>query len=207
MYCLSSVYIEEFKTQIMSNNTFQIGLEPITFSNADEQQNKILEKAMKANGMIPNMYRNMVNLPGLQDTYDTGYAHFRESSGFSPAEQEVVFLTSSIENSCGYCTAAHSFLADKISKTPVDVTNAIREGKEIPDTKLKALSEFTKVMHVTRGNPTPQQAQVFLDAGYTEKNILAIILAMAVKTISNYSNHIFHTEIDEAFSGRKLESV
>ena len=191
----------------MSKKTFHIGLEPITLSNANAQQNKILEKAKKANGMVPNMYRNMVNLPGLQDTYDTGYAHFRESSGFTPAEQEVVFLTSSIENSCDYCTAAHSYLADNVSKTPVEVTNAIREGKEIPDSKLRALSEFSKVMHKTRGNPTPQQAQVFLDAGYTEKNILAIILAMAVKTISNYSNHIFHTEIDEVFSGRKLESV
>lgn len=191
----------------MSKETFHIGLGPITLNNADEQQNKILEKAKKANGMIPNMYRNMVNLPGLQDTYDIGYAHFREGSGFTPAEQEVVFLTSSIENGCGYCIAAHSYLADKVSKTPVEVTNAIREDKEIPDTKLKALSEFTKVMHTTRGNPSPEQAQAFLDAGYSEKNILAIILAMAVKTISNYSNHIFHTEIDDAFIGRKLESV
>ncbi len=191
----------------MSDNTFHIGLEPVTLENADERQKPILEKAKKANGMIPNMYKNMVNLPGLQDTYDTGYAHFRKNSGFTPAEQEVVFLTSSIENGCGYCTAAHSYLADEVSKTPVEVTNAIREGKEIPDAKLRALSEFTKVMHTTRGNPSPEQAQSFLDAGYTEKNILGIILAMAVKTISNYSNHIFHTEIDDAFSGRKLESV
>lgn len=191
----------------MSKNTFHIGLKPVILENADEHQKPILEKAKKANGMIPNMYKNMVNVPGLQDTYDTGYAHFRKTGGFTPAEQEVVFLTSSIENSCKYCTAAHSYLADKVSKTPVEVTNAIREGKEIPDTKLRALSEFTKVMHETRGNPTPEQAQAFLEAGYTEKNILAIILAMAVKTISNYSNHIFHTEIDEAFSGRELESV
>jgi len=188
----------------MSNNTFHISLKPITLDTADDHQKPILEKAKKANGMIPNMYKNMVNMPGLQDTYDTGYAHFRKSSGFTPAEQEVVFLTSSIENGCGYCTAAHSYLADVVSKTPIAVTNAIREGKEIPDTKLKALSIFTKVMHDTRGNPTPQQAKAFLDAGYTEKNILGIILAMAVKTISNYSNHVFHTEIDEAFSGRKL---
>lgn len=191
----------------MSKQTFHIGLEPITLNSANEEQTKILERAKKANGMIPNMYKNMVNLPGLQDTYDTGYAHFRKSSGFTPAEQEVVFLTSSIENGCGYCSAAHSYLADEVSKTPIAVTNAIREGKEIPDTKLRALSEFTKIMHDTRGNPSSQQAAAFLDAGYTEENILGIILAMAVKTISNYSNHIFHTEIDAAFKGRALDKV
>ncbi len=191
----------------MSNNTYQIGLKPVELEHADSAQQEILQKAQKANGMIPNMYKNMVNLPGLQDTYDTGYHHFRKDSGFTPAEQEVVFLTISIDNSCGYCTAAHSYLADNVSKTPEEVTEAIRNGKEIPDEKLKALSNFTRIMNESRGNPTPEQAREFLDAGYSEKHILAIILAQAVKTISNYSNHIFHTEVDEAFSGSILENV
>ncbi len=191
----------------MSKNTFHIGLQPVALENADEQQKPILENAKKAVGFIPNMYKNMVNLPGLQDTYATGYEHFRRGSGFTPAEQEVVFLTSSVENGCGYCTAAHSYLADTVSKTPVEVTNAIREGRDIADPKLKALVAFTKTMHETRGNPSPEEAQAFLDAGYTEKHILGIILAMAVKTISNYSNHIFHTEVDPVFSGRKVEKA
>lgn len=191
----------------MSNETYKIGLEPVEPENANKEQKEILERAKKANGMIPNMYKNMVNLPGLQDTYDTGYNHFRKDSGFTPPEQEVVLLTISVDNSCGYCAAAHSYLADNVSKTPVEVTNAIREGKEIPDEKLGALSKFTRIMDESRGNPTPEQAKAFLNAGYSEKHILGIILAQAVKTISNYSNHIFHTEVDEAFSGRKLETA
>lgn len=191
----------------MSNKTYKTSLKPVELDDANQDQKEILEKAKKANGMIPNMYKNMVNLTGLQDTYDTGYHHFRKDSGFTPAEQEVVFLTISIANECGYCTAAHSYLADNISKTPEEVTQAIRQGKEIGDKKLKALHDFTKIMNESRGNPTPEQAQAFLDAGYSEKQILAIILAQAVKTISNYSNHIFHTEVDEAFSGSKLEKA
>lgn len=191
----------------MSNKTYKTSLKPVELDNASQEQKKILDKAKKANGMIPNMYRNMVNLTGLQDTYDTGYHHFRKDSGFTPAEQEVVFLTISIANECGYCTAAHSYLADNVSKTPEEVTQAIRQGKEIGDKKLKALHDFTKIMNESRGNPTPEQAKAFLEAGYSEKQILAIILAQAVKTISNYSNHIFHTEVDEAFSGSKLEKA
>lgn len=102
----------------MSDKTYEIGLKPVELENANEEQKQILERAKKANGMIPNMYKNMVNLPGLQDTYDLGYKHFRQQSGFTPAEQEVVFLTLSIDNGCGYCTAAHSFIADNMSKTP-----------------------------------------------------------------------------------------
>ena len=190
----------------MCKDTYKMKMEPVEPENANQEQKEILEKAKKANGMIPNMYKNMVNLPGLQDTYDTGYQHFREQSGFTPAEQEVVFLTLSVDNKCDYCTAAHSFIADRMSKTPEEVTNAIREERNIEDDKYKALSKFTKIMNESRGNPTPDQVSTFLDSGYSEKHILGIILAQAVKTISNYSNHIFHTEVDEAFAGRKVES-
>jgi len=189
----------------MTKQTYKLELQPVTVENGNEEQTALLEKAQKSNGMIPNMYRNMVNLPGLQDTYDIGYDHFRKGSGFSPIEQEVVFITLSIENSCDYCTAAHSFIADKVSKVPTEITDAIRAGKEIPDTKLRALSEFSKVMFESRGNPSNEQATAFIEAGYTEKNILGIILALSVKTISNYSNHVFHTEVDEDFSSRKVE--
>lgn len=191
----------------MSNNTYKLGLGPVEIENGNPKQQEILERAKKANGMVPDMYKNMVNLPALQETYDTGYKGFRQESGFSPAEQEVVFLTLSISNSCGYCTAAHSYLAENVSKTPKDVIEAIRQGKEIQDEKLKTLHNFTKIMNESRGNPSPEQAKKFLDAGYEEKHILGIILAQAVKTISNYSNHIFHTEVDDAFSSSKLEKA
>jgi uncharacterized peroxidase-related enzyme len=191
----------------MSKQTYNINLKSIELESANDEQKSLLERSKKNNGMIPNMYKNMVNLPGLQDTYDVGYQHFRKSSGFTSQEQEVVFVTVSMENACGYCAAAHSFIADNMSNVPTEITNAIREGKELPDAKLNALSEFTKIMFESRGNPTEAEAKTFLKAGYTDKHILGIILALAVKTISNYSNHVFHTEIDEAFQGRKLETV
>jgi hypothetical protein len=46
-----------------------------------------------------------------------------------------------------------------------------------------------------RGRPSDEDVESFLSAGYTEKHILAIILAISVKTISNYSNHIFRTPL------------
>jgi hypothetical protein len=38
--------------------------------------------------------------------------------------------------------------------------------------------------------------------GYSEAYILSIILALAVKTISHYSNHVFDTPVNSAFTGR-----
>ncbi len=73
----------------------------------------------------------------------------RKKSGFNPVEQEVVFVTISVLNGCEYCTAAHSFIADKMSKVPAEVTDAIRNGEEIPDARLKALSQFTRLLSLT----------------------------------------------------------
>ena len=181
---------------------YKMNLKQIDLASADEKQKSMIEDVVKKNGGLPNMYANMINSSGLLQTYLHGYDVFRKESGFSPVEQEVVFLTISYQNECDYCMAAHSVIADKMSKVPDTVTNAIRSGKEIPDDKLQALSAFTKEMFVTRGRPAEDAVMQFLNAGYSEKQILEIILALGVKTFSNYSNHIFGTEVDAMFQER-----
>jgi AhpD family alkylhydroperoxidase len=148
----------------------------------------------------------MAKAPGLLNTYMHGYEQFRENSSLEPAEQEVVFLTISRENGCGYCMGAHSMLADKVSDVPADTLKALREGGDIPDERLAALSRFTRVMFQSRGRPGKDDAKAFMDAGFEETDIMDIILALAVKTLSNYSNHINQPELDQAFSGHKWEN-
>jgi hypothetical protein len=100
--------------------------------------------------------------------------------------------------------AAHSMMGEKMSGVPAPVLNALRAGLPLPDAKLQALSVFTRVMVASRGKPTRQDLQAFLVAGFRERQVLEIILAIAVKTISNYSNHVFHTDVDPKFPGLSL---
>jgi uncharacterized peroxidase-related enzyme len=179
---------------------YKMTLKPVT-----DDSHESLVIAKKNLGFIPNMYRNMATVPGLLESYLYSYDQFRNNSDFSPAEQEVVFLTISRVNGCRYCVSAHSFIADKMSNVPTEVTDAIRNDSKIPDNKLAALNAFTKVMHDTRGLPTASDVETFLTSGYSERNILDIVTAMAVKTMSNYTNHLFHTEVDVAFESRKWE--
>ncbi|APE30198.1 alkylhydroperoxidase [Halomonas aestuarii] len=180
---------------------YQMQLPPQTLDNADAKAKPLLEQANDQLGFVPNMYAGMAKAPGVLDTYLHGYALFREDSGFAPPEQEVVFLTISRLNGCGYCMSAHSMLADKMSQVPAEVLEAIRHDQPIPDERLAALSRFTRVMFETRGMPTEADVKAFLDAGFEEQQVLQIVLALAVKTLSNYANHVNHPEIDEAFAG------
>lgn len=180
--------------------THALTLHPQTAETAAPEAKPLLEGAQKAFGMIPNMYARMANSPGMLSTYLHGYRWFREQSGFTPQEQEVVFLTISRENGCTYCMAAHSMVANLMSKVPAGVTEAIRKNAPLPDPKLAALSRFTITMLEKKGHPSDEDVQPFLKAGFSERHILEIILAIAVKTLSNYANHLFHTPVDQAFS-------
>lgn len=177
-------------------------LGPLSAADAASGAKEILETAQLQLGFVPNMYAVMANSPGLLSTYAQGYALFRQDSGFTPVEQEVVLLTVSRENGCRYCVAAHSFVADAMSKVPTEVTDAIRDGTSVPDSKLRALSEFTRLMVKTRGLPSIADVAAFRAAGYTERHMLEVVLAIAVKTISNYANHLFHTSVDSVFAAR-----
>lgn len=181
----------------------QIGLPAQSLETAQGKAKAVLEQAKAAVGFIPNMYARMVHSPGLLDTYLHGYAAFRNDSGFTPPEQEVVFLVISHENGCEYCVGAHSFLADMKSKLDPAVTDAIRDGLPIADTKLAALATFTRTLVRSRGLPRKADVQSFLAAGYSEQQILEIVLAISVKTLSNYANHLFHTPLDPVFEARR----
>lgn len=185
---------------------YQLTLEPQTIENAPPKARAVLEKALGQVGFIPNMYACMVNSPGLLDTYLHGYAAFRNDSGFTPQEQEVIFLTISRENGCEYCVSAHSMIADSKSKVPPAVTDAIRTGAPIPDGQLAALAKFTQRMVASRGLPSHAEVETFLRSGYTEHHILEIVLAIAVKTLSNYANHLFHTPLDPMFEAGRWHS-
>jgi len=115
----------------------------------------------------------------------------------------VVLLTISRENHCHYCVAAHSFMADKMSGVPSEVTDAIRDGSEIRNDKLRALSNFTRSFVNKRGWVERSEIDDFLAAGYSEAHVLNILLAVSVKTISNYSNHLFATPVDDMFKSRE----
>ncbi len=208
-YIISDTHLnnarQEHGIKIMSQAYQFQTLQLVDSATADSVQSELLAQAEAKVGFVPNMYRGMVNLPGYLDTYFHGYALFREQSGFSPTEQEVVFLAISKQNGCDYCTAAHSTLAAKYSGVPADVLDAIRSGTAIADEKLAALYAMAIEINSSRGRPDPELVNTFLEAGYSERDILAITLAISVKVLSNYSNHYFETPLDEVFSAYKVD--
>ena len=170
---------------------------------SSEISKTILKKTQSKMGFTPNMYVKMGHNPALLDSYQYAYNSFRQNSGFTPIEQEVILLSVAYENKCTYCMAAHSFIADEMSKVPSEITDAIRNGTQITDDQLGALSTLTRLLTRNRGLVSKQAIGDFIAAGYSENHVLGIIAGIAVKTMSNYTNHNTSPEIDDVFSNRK----
>jgi AhpD family alkylhydroperoxidase len=185
----------------MAHAEYQLTLPARTETDDEAGVAAVLGKAKAQIGMIPNMYGRMANVPGLLETYLTGVWGVPTGLGVEPREQAIVLLAISRANRCADCVAAHSTAAD-IAKLPTEVTDALRAGDPLPDARLDALATFTTTMVDTRGLPSRADVEAFLAAGFNERDILQVVLAIAVKTLSNYSNHLFHTPVDPVFAHR-----
>jgi uncharacterized peroxidase-related enzyme len=182
-----------------------LDMSPETLESATGEAQTLLAGAKAKLGFLPNMYGYMAKLPPVLASYLSTYEAFRSRAGFSPAEQETVFLTISRVNGCTYCTAAHSMIADKKSGVPAESLMALRNGRPLPDKKLQAVATFTEAMVVSRGNPGRAAVDAFLSAGYTEQHVLGVVLAIACKTFSNYVNHLGGTPVDTVFAPYRVD--
>ncbi|WP_300029095.1 carboxymuconolactone decarboxylase family protein [uncultured Roseobacter sp.] len=164
---------------------------------APEAARPLLETSLKNNGRIPGLHGTMADAPPLLAAYNFAHQQFLATS-FTDEEKTVVWQTINVESDCHYCVPAHTGIA-KMMKVDDAVTDALRNETPLPTAKLEALRRFTLALIRDRGFVSDAETQAFLDAGYSETNILEIILGAAQKLMSNYTNHFAKTPVDQIF--------
>jgi len=170
-------------------------------SNAPQASLTWLAQAKENFGMIPNVEKVMALSPQLLAGYTFMWDQF-DTTSLTAIERQVVYLTANYENECSYCVPWHSILAKQLGMSKGDLL-ALRSGGKIANAKLNELSNFTRSLLANRGKVSDTQLQIFLDAGYTDTHVLEVILGLAIKLISNYTNSVAGTPLDsEAESER-----
>jgi len=163
-------------------------------ANAPEESKETLAAARKSYGMTPNILGIMAEAPGLLSTYWEGGKHLTNSS-FSKEELSVLLQTSNVENNCEYCVPA-STLAARNWKVDEVIINAMRDETTA---RLEALRDFTLSIIRDRGVVDDGKVQAFLDAGFTQRNVLEVVLGVALKVMSNYTNHLTKIPLDKSW--------
>lgn len=172
---------------------------PLTIATAPEASKPTLEKIQKSLGFIPNLMGIFANNPIVLEGYLALGAVFEKGS-FTPRERQIILLAASVENNCNYCAATHSQIAKTLLHTPAEVITAVRDNTPITDAKLNGLVNLVRELVRERGYAKETTIQKFLAAGYKKEQAMELLLGIALKTISNYLDHISPTPLDRGLA-------
>jgi AhpD family alkylhydroperoxidase len=171
---------------------------PLSKQSAPESLRLVLDRVEQVFGFIPNLMGTFANAPAVAMGYHALIVEFTKGS-FTPQEQQIILLAVSVENNGNYCTIAHSAAARSLARVAPEVIDAIRNKKPVPDPKLNALVSLTQEIVRQRGYAGREVVDAFIRTGYRKEQIMEILLGIALKTISNYLDHVSPIETDQAF--------
>lgn len=176
-----------------------------TLETAPEASRPLLEHSQKAFGRLPGLHAVMAESPALLDGYKQLHRLFAEETTFDKDELTVVWQAINVEHECHYCVPAHTGIA-KMMKVDDAISDALRDETPLPNARLEALRTFTLAVVRQRGHVSDADVQAFVEAGFTQRQILEVILGVAQKVMSNYTNHFAQTPVDkpmQAFAWEK----
>lgn len=165
-------------------STFQVHTEETAPAGSVDVLGKVRERY----GFIPNLAGYLAESPTALGALLSLAGTFDKAS-LTPKEQQVVLLTVSSMNGCQYCKTAHVALGRKAELDDATL-QAILNFETLPDAKENALRDFVRVVVEERGWASEEAVAAFLESGYTKGQVFEVVLGVALKTLTNYSNHI-----------------
>ena len=170
-------------------------------TSAPEASRPVMEATEKAFGFLPNLYAVFAESPAAIEAY-AALNNALQKCALSPVEQQVVALTVSAENNCSYCVGAHSAIAGMV-KMPTTILEQLRNEQPLSDPKLEALRLYTQSVVAQQGWVPETVIDTLLKAGYSAQHMLDVLTIVALKTLSNYTNHLTHTPLDKQFASQQ----
>lgn len=168
-----------------------------TDNTAPEASAAILGKIKERYGFIPNLAAYVAESPAVLGAVLNLVGAY-DNVSLTPQEQQIVMLTASALNGCGYCRTVHTGLGRmaNIDEATLKATIAL---EPLTDPKLNALRDFTRKVVDERGWVKDGDVQVFLAAGYTKAQVFEVVMGVALKTLTNYCNHIADAKPNDEF--------
>jgi uncharacterized peroxidase-related enzyme len=154
----------------------------------------LLDAVKKQLGVVPNLMKLVGNSPAALEGYLS--LNGALSKGALDAKtRERIALAIAEFNGCGYCLSAHTYLGKNIAKLDDAEIAANRNGKS-SDPKAAAAVKFATRVALERGHVSDADLNAVKAAGYSQAEIVEIVLHVALNTLTNYVNEVAQTEID-----------
>ena len=151
----------------------------------------IFDNLQKALGFVPNLYATIAHS-------DNGLTRFlayqNAKTSLTNKEKEAVNLIVSQVNGCVYCQSAHLVLG-KMNGFSDDQLLDIRKGKS-NDAKLNALVQLAADVTENKGRAGSETIDAFFENGFTNENLVDLILQVSDKTAMNFLHNLTQIPVD-----------
>lgn len=151
----------------------------------------IFDNLHKALGFVPNLYATIAYSENGLGRY---LAYQNAKTTLSNKEKEAVNLIVSEVNECLYCKSAHTLIGKMNGFTDEQLTD-IRRGRA-QNPKLDALVKLAASITKKRGRADASLVEAFFAQGYTNENLVDLILQISDKTAMNYLHNLTQIPVD-----------
>lgn len=158
---------------------------------ADSKQT--LDMFTKNMGFTPNMMATFAVSPIAFNTWAAMFGAMGKS--LDVKTRDSIGLAVSEINSCNYCLTVHSYTAEHMAKLGPEEILLARKG-HASDPKRDAAVQFAHKVTETRGKVSDADIAAVRKAGYTDANIIEIVVLVAMYSLTNFVNNISNPDMD-----------
>ena len=154
----------------------------------------LLEAVKKQLGSVPNLFRLIGNSSAALEGY-LGLSGALAKGAIGAKTRERIALVVAERNGCDYCLSAHTYLGKHVAKLDDAELEAARNGHS-SDAKAEAALRFAQDVVDARGHVSNATVEDARKAGYSDAELVEIVLHVALNTLTNYANSVAATEVD-----------
>jgi uncharacterized peroxidase-related enzyme len=167
---------------------------PASIETSPAASQPLLQAVKKQLGIVPNLFRLVGNSPAALEGY-LGLNGALAKGALEASTRERIALAVAEVNGCDYCLSAHTYLGKNLAKLSDAEIEANRAGGSA-DPKADAAVRFAVKLVNARGHVSEADIEAVRAAGYTDAQLIEMVLHVALNTLTNYVNEMAKTEID-----------
>jgi AhpD family alkylhydroperoxidase len=159
-----------------------------TLESAPAGARPLMESTIEDLGHLPRAVARLAESPETLGGFLQASALF-EATTLDSLDREVVIMTMATRNGCRLCINVHTGRLRALGADPAQI-KALRSGDVLNDPRLEALRQFTLQVLATAGEVPEDELTAFLDAGFTTRNALEVVLGIGTYTMSTLANRL-----------------
>ena len=168
-------------------------LDSIEPDQATGEARDLLQGVQRQIGEVPNVFKVMALSPPVLKGY-LAMSRSLTEAGLDPALREQVAVAIAGINQCDYCASAHTAVGKRRGLTQPELELNLQA--ESSEAKTTAVFGLVKAILHHKGELTDTELDTLREVGFSDREIVELIVYIGVSATANYLNKIAGTEID-----------